>query len=556
MDKEQENPTTKLTDESIETPTEETFDDLVVTPTEESFEEVIETTSREMMKELIETTTEQILNESIETPVEEEYKGIIEKPAEETLNEPLDEPKENTIQKLIKRYKKLIIGIIITLCTFLVIYCGMAKYFINHFYFSTRINGIHVSGKTVQSVEKIMETDLQTYTLSLKERGGIIEKIKADDVGLKYISDMEFKKLKDIQNHFNWLSTWFNKDSSNLTVGFTYDENLLKERIGHLSCFDQSNIVEPKNPSFLYVDNSYVIADGNPGNKVDADSLYSMTVESILNRKTEIDLESEDCYIKAQYDAKSQKVIEDQDKFNKYVAAKITYLFGDNQEIVDGSKISQWLSVDDNFDAIVDEEKVKEYINTLADTYNTIGKTRNFITSSGESIKIGGGDYGWSINKSEETRNIIAEIKDGITMTREPAYDQTAISHNENDIGNTYVEISIAKQHIWFYKNGSLIIQGDVTTGNPSVNHSTRRGIYRLKDKERNVILRGLDYAVPVSFWMPFSGGMGIHDASWRSVFGGNIYKTAGSHGCVNSPYNVAKEIYNNITLGTPVVCY
>lgn len=106
------------------------------------------------------------------------------------------------------------------------------------------------------------------------------------------------------------------------------------------------------------------------------------------------------------------------------------------------------------------------------------------------------------------------------------------------------------------YKNGSLVVQGDVVTGNVSENDATPAGVYRLKYKERNATLKGQGYSSPVSYWMPFNGGIGIHDANWRSVFGGEIYKTGGSHGCVNSPYDLAKTVFENIDAGTPVVCY
>lgn len=55
---------------------------------------------------------------------------------------------------------------------------------------------------------------------------------------------------------------------------------------------------------------------------------------------------------------------------------------------------------------------------------------------------------------------------------------------------------------------------------------------------------------------MPFNGGIGLHDATWRNSFGGSIYKNNGSHGCINLPYNVASKIYNSIKVGDPIVCY
>ena len=59
-----------------------------------------------------------------------------------------------------------------------------------------------------------------------------------------------------------------------------------------------------------------------------------------------------------------------------------------------------------------------------------------------------------------------------------------------------------------------------------------------------------------MKFWMPVKGAIGLHDADWRSEFGGDIYKTDGSHGCVNLPPEVAKELYDSVEIGTPVVMF
>lgn len=77
-----------------------------------------------------------------------------------------------------------------------------------------------------------------------------------------------------------------------------------------------------------------------------------------------------------------------------------------------------------------------------------------------------------------------------------------------------------------------------------------------LNYKQENAILRGENYESKVTFWMPFNGNIGIHDASWRYSFGGEIYKGNGSHGCVNAPKYLAKTIFENIEDGTPIICY
>lgn len=123
-------------------------------------------------------------------------------------------------------------------------------------------------------------------------------------------------------------------------------------------------------------------------------------------------------------------------------------------------------------------------------------------------------------------------------------------------VGNTYVEISIRQQHMWLYKGGKLLVETDVVTGNDDGYHNTPKGCFSIYQRARNTTLYGPGYASPVSYWMAFSGGCGIHDASWRSSYGGNIYKGNGSHGCVNTPYSKVQKIYNNTSYGTPVVVY
>ena len=123
-------------------------------------------------------------------------------------------------------------------------------------------------------------------------------------------------------------------------------------------------------------------------------------------------------------------------------------------------------------------------------------------------------------------------------------------------IGNTYIEINLSNQHLWFYKNGDLISEGDIVSGNTSQNHGTPSGMYELAYKQKDAVLKGQGYSCPVSYWMPFNGGIGIHDANWRSYFGGNIYATNGSHGCINTPHYLAQKIFQNVDSGTPIVCY
>ncbi|PRR82085.1 L,D-transpeptidase family protein [Clostridium vincentii] len=462
-----------------------------------------------------------------------------------------------TIIKIqVKKYRKIIKSVIICFCTLLIIYLGLSIYFSNHFYFGTVINGINVSAKTVEQADEEIASSINSYTLELAERGDVKEQIKATDIDLKYDSEGKTQTLKDSQNSFGWILELFKTETSQMDEIVSYNEDLLKEIFNKLSCFDINNVIDPKSATVEYRDTVYEISEEVYGNKVNKDILYDNVVNAIINDEKIVNLEDIDSYEVPMYNKDSQEVIAAKDTLNQYLTSKITYTIGGASEFLDGSTINKWLGVDENFEVIIDEDKVADYVDTLGSKYNTAGRTRDFVTTSKVQTKISGGNYGWIIDRYQEVQDIIASVKDGQVITKEPKYSSTTIAHSTNDIGNTYIEINFTKQHLWFYKDGAIIAEGDVVTGDISKKTATPTGVYVLNSKEKNSTLRGEDYATPVGFWMPFNQGIGLHDAIWRDKFGKEIYKTNGSHGCINAPYELAKVVYENIKVGTPVVCY
>ncbi|SHH81126.1 L,D-transpeptidase family protein [Clostridium grantii] len=464
--------------------------------------------------------------------------------------------KINSISSLIKRHKKITIALIVCFSIIIFIYVGMSIYFMNHFYFGSTINCVSVSGKSVEEVESIMANELEKYNITLNERNGKSEQIVISDIGLSYVSGKEFKDSKDTQQPFKWIVAVLSKKENAIVEEIKFDEKLLKERVDKLTCFDTNNIVEPVSASIKYEKGSYQIVPEVLGTKVDKDILYKNLLNALEKSENSIDLEKLECYVKPEFTSTSEKIIEAKELLNKYVSSKVTYTFGKEKEILDSSLINEWIEIDENLDFKINENKVKDYVETLAKDYNTVGKKRDFVASTGEKIKVGGGDYGWIINKAKETQALIEDIKEGKTVEKKPSFTQTAIYGGDNDIGNTYIEISLTSQHLWLYKNGALITDGPVVTGNIAANNGTPAGVYKLKYKQKDAVLRGEDYETNVEFWMPFNGNIGIHDATWRKSFGEQIYMTNGSHGCVNSPHELAEAVYLNIKAGIPVICY
>ncbi len=122
-------------------------------------------------------------------------------------------------------------------------------------------------------------------------------------------------------------------------------------------------------------------------------------------------------------------------------------------------------------------------------------------------------------------------------------------------ISGTYIAVSIASQKMSYYQNGELLVQTDVVTGKLD-GHQTPRGYYKVQNKDDNCWLTGPDYCVFVKYWVGFYGAYGLHDASWRSNFGGDLYRYGGSHGCVNTPDEAMATIFEQVTIGTPVLVY
>ncbi len=148
----------------------------------------------------------------------------------------------------------------------------------------------------------------------------------------------------------------------------------------------------------------------------------------------------------------------------------------------------------------------------------------------------------------------------------ELSYSHKAKGTSDNDLGDVYVEISIDRQTMWCYKNGQLVVETPVVTGDISKEGraTPKNGCWPIFWKTTEYTMKGPkdangqpEYTAFVHYWMPFNGGVGIHDlASRGNNFGGDIYKTNGSHGCINTPLEAAKTIYETVSVGTPVIVY
>ena len=476
--------------------------------------------------------------------------------------------KERKEARKLKRKKrkmsnKVAIALSLIISVIAIGYVAVAVFYSTHFFAKTEINGIDCSNKSVKQVETYLEKQVSDYKLTLKESDNKTEEIQGQEISLKYVPGNQVKKLVENQNPFLWVESFWKSRKMEAKIGVEYDESTLKTLIANLDCMKEENQVAPVNAHPEFQNDKFVVIPETDGSQIDTDTFREKVITAVDGLNAELDLSKEGCYQKPVYTSDSKKVTEACDAMNKYLGATVTYDFKPNTEVVDSSVISQWVKVDDDMNVTFDESAVKAYIQSLASKYDTKGKERTFTSASGDTVTVSGGSYGWKIDQDAEYNALIANIQNAETVTREPNYSSRAASHEGNDVGNTYAEVNLTTQHMYYVKDGQIALETDVVTGNPNKGNDTPTGVYSLAYKAKDQTLRGTkkadgtyEYETPVKYWMPFNGGVGFHDASWQPTFGGSRYQTNGSHGCVNMPPEMAAKLFDLISAGTPVVVH
>lgn len=452
--------------------------------------------------------------------------------------------------------KKICMTAIIIMTGIAAVYMGVSIYFQSHFCYGTSIAGIAAGGKTSEQVEKLIQSEIENYSISLTGREGAEETIYGKDIMIAPVFQGEVAALLEKQQGFYWVKYLFAGQELELKKTVTYDETALKAELEKLSISDDAKQRQPVNAGWEYKDGSYSLVPADYGTVINKNALNKMVGEAVLVLSDELDLDAADCYAVPEITDDSPKLLKLLDKMNHSLNMIFTYDFLEKTEVIDKETIAGWLSVSDDLEMLVDEALVSEYVKALGKKYNTAYSPKTLKTSYGSTITIQNGHYGWRINSAEETAQLLLDIEAGEDITREPIYELRANSHGENDYGDSYVEINLTAQHLFVYKDGELVVESDLVSGCVAKNHTTPGGAFAVTYKTRDAVLRGADYATPVSYWMPFNGDIGMHDLKSRKAFGGDIYLTNGSHGCINLPFAEAEKIYETIDKGWPVLVY
>lgn len=466
-----------------------------------------------------------------------------------------------------KKKKKILAGFIICalVAVILIFYGSVALYYQKHFFPGTTIDGIDCSNLEAYEVAAIVDSRIVYYKLEVAGRldedgeSGIIGEINAQDIDLQFVDTLsEVEQLLKQQNALLWIGLLANKQYAySLQQGVSFNEEMLSATVKEWdACQD---MIQPKN---AYISDyseemgGYAIIPETKGTQFDVEEVTELIKNAVLMQESSLNLEEQNCYKTASVTADDKTLNESVDTANKWLATEITYDWNGQEILLDKETIREWVSFDSNQPKL-DEEAVAEFVAENARNCDTYGKSRKFMTTLGVELTLRSGAYGWKTDCDGETEELLQLIYQGSVLEKEPLYISKGRQKGTNDIGSSYVEADLTNQHLYLYYQGNLVLETDFVSGN--MNYSdciTPSGVFGLTYKTRNAVLRGANYETPVSYWMPFHGNFGMHDATWRTEFGGDIYLTNGSHGCINLPPDKAEAIYGYVSTGFPVICY
>lgn len=447
---------------------------------------------------------------------------------------------------------------------------------------NTFVNEISIGGMNVNEAAEAVHSGTAADKLVLKKLNGETVTIDYSKIDYTYSTADELNKIMNQESKALWFVNLINKSSYTISTDGTYSEDKLKEIIDNASF----GVTPSKNAKIVMQDDGFVIEPEVQGDIADTEKVFEVAKEAINNGVEEINLLDEDCYKKPS--VVSSDLQGKLEELNKVFNLEVKLDFDYTTENLTYDVFKDWVTIKKDGSYTIDQESVWEWVNSIREKYDTLNKTRKFKSTMQGTVKIKAqrgadgkfdGIFGYFLDADKTAEAICKALKKGENTTIEPVYwtnggytydTQGKVKRSADDEKNvisdisqldTYIEVDLTNQMLWYYKNGKVKHKCGVVSGMPTKERMTYPGIYQLWMKERNKTMRGRtsegSYESKCSYWNYISqNSIGIHDATWQSSFGGDRYKYYGSHGCVGISLSDAQYIYENIPLGTVVIMF
>ena len=344
------------------------------------------------------------------------------------------------------------------------------------------------------------------------------------------------------------------------------DADKKQDSTGETQTFDIRTI-QPYRATIAYNADAgaFVGVDGVAGEAPVYDTATKNLKKAVKELKEKAELASETGNVEGDVAADSDYVQDALKEANAYLDVTVTCNFNPSTgkaatETVGKDQISQWLVVgNDGLSVSLDGESMANYCTELAKNHD-VSKTKKgqFKTTTGSVISVNVPASGQTVDGNKLYESIADAINKKQSATVEAVYSEAQEEETGEYVtyGGNYCEVDLTNQMVYVYKNGQQVVSSPCVTGCIAKGHGTPTGVYSIFSMDKNRYLNGDGYKSWVNFFVPFNGGIGFHDASWRSTFGGNIYLYSGSHGCINMPYAQVQKLFANVSMGEKVIVY
>jgi len=475
------------------------------------------------------------------------------------------------------------LGIVASLL--IIAYISGFIYFSGHFYQDVAVNGLNVSNMNSEMAGIILDNFYKDYKLTIEPIDSDDIVISADDIDAKITVNDSFSDIFKQQEPALWFVNMFNHHDYTVNASATWNEEKLTDIVSKLSILNEKKMVKPEDAYVGVEDGKFAIIKEVKGSTIKEESFDKALHDSLSTVQATLNLEEAGCYKLPKVHSDDEALAKELEGKNEYAQYEIKIQM-DDLLLEPGMELYEAVLEKKGDEYEISKSKVDNYVKELADKYDSLDKERKFTTSFGNRvITTKGKAFGYVLNQEKTKADLYSALTAGKSSTVEATFDSKGKSLiGENDIGDTYVEVNLSEQRVIAYKDGKKIAEGDCVSGNESAGHGTDTGLYQIQDKLSPTVLRGekkpvtktevkknkkgkkvkkevtkyeYEYESPVTYWLQFNGGQGLHDAAgWRSAYGGSIYYYSGSHGCVNLPLDLAKTLYQNFEVGDPVIVY
>ena len=403
------------------------------------------------------------------------------------------------------------------------------------------LGGIDLTGLTLEQAVQELNEAAAAYKLALTVNGTSLT-VTAEELGLALDQEALAAYLDAVANGTELPEKLFTYNGGNL-------QSLIAGRMN----------TAPKNATISYNSSKkqFAVSDGANGTEVDAAAAEAAAAAAIGMLEPAVQVKADVKKIAPEYTADSDKVKSAVNAANGYLKTSLSYTYSpeggaSSTVALSASDLASFVSISESMGVSISKSKIESYVSKMSDKHSGGDYKAAFKTTGGGTIGSTVTYYGQRVNKSALTEDIYKCVTEGISGTRTAPYS----AKSDKPYGGNYVEVNLSSQKLWVYKDGKQVVSTSLVSGSVAEGHRTPTGVYSIYAKQTDRYLTGADYRSFVHYWMPFLGGYGLHDASWRSSFGGDIYYYDGSHGCVNLPSSAAKKVYNNVSVGTKVILY